>query len=252
MADSPDRELVLGDTRLRVTHFFGDSRENSDGPQGFLVDMTLEIPRGAGRSTMVPPHFHLVRQFQVIVAGDEPSIGKHRVAPFDFHYVDPSTPYGPIDAGDGGVAFFTLRPRAETGSYLMPGHRDEMTQRAGRNVVVPVAKHLDEPTDAQVSLIPPHDDGLAGFLLRLGADESSHGPDPAGSGGQYHLVARGSVMHAKHEFQPLSLIWISADEEPAALTAGPDGATIVVLQFPVANQPAEAGAGTRPPTASAT
>jgi hypothetical protein len=245
-AVTPAFEAVREGLNLRVTNFFGDVRESSDGPQGFLVEYVPEAPEQDGRFTMVAPHFHLVRQFQVIVDGDAPTIGKHAVAPFDFHYTDPSTPYGPIDAGKGGIAFFTLRPRADTGAYYMPGSREDMSQHAGRNVVVPLAHHLDAPAGEPVDLIAPHADGLASFLLTLRPDETQAGPDPAGSGGQYHLIARGSVVHDGRELPPLSLIWVEADGERAALTAGPDGAAVVVLQFPVANRPAESGAGTRP------
>ena len=95
----------------RITNYFGEVREATLGPQGFLIELRPEEPDERPRYTMVPPHFHQVRQFQVIVGGDEPTLGKRRATPVTFHYADPSTPYGPIDSGPGGVEFFTLRAR---------------------------------------------------------------------------------------------------------------------------------------------
>jgi len=97
----------------RVTNYFGDLATNAESPQGFIVEVSPLDPV-EGRSRMVRPHFHLLRQYQVFAGGEEPSIGKHDVQPFDFHYTDRSTPYGPIDSLSGGVKFFTLRPRADT------------------------------------------------------------------------------------------------------------------------------------------
>src|SRR4051794_15384141 len=135
-ADAPvTLDVTEGGIDYQVTNFFGDSAAVDDGPQGFLVAAKphdLNLGQDA-HQTMVAAHFHLVRQYQVVVGGGDPRIGKHSVDFFDFHYTDPSTPYGPIDSNADGVEFFTLRPRAETGAYYMPGNREKMTARAGRN-----------------------------------------------------------------------------------------------------------------------
>jgi hypothetical protein len=237
----------------KVTNFFGDAALAADGPQGFLVEIT-PLSRASDpdeEMTMVWPHFHLVRQYQVFVEGDCLSIGKHSVEPFDFHYTDPSTPYGPIKSDSGGVKYFTLRPRADTGAYFMPGSRDKMTMKAGRNVVVKpdrevfvkAGSRLDNGSSAALDLIEPHEDGLASFLLTLRPHETVIAPEPAGCGGQYHLVARGSVLDREIELPPLSLIWVDGDDEPLSLTAGAGGAQVIVLQFPLPMPVAEAGAG---------
>jgi hypothetical protein len=250
-----DADHDAGGLNFKVSNFFGDAATACDGPQGFLLEIEpLDAPPEAGeRMTMVDPHFHLVRQYQVFVGGDDLRIGKKDLETFDFHYTDPSTPYGPIDSGRSGVKFFTLRPRSDTGAFFMPGNRDKMTARAGRNVVVKANREivvnagaqLGNASPAVLELIERHDDGLASYLLKLAPDETVVAPDPAGSGGQYQLVARGSVIDDGKECPPRSLIWVDGDEPPASLTAGPDGAEVLVLQFPLPMPVAEEGAGTR-------
>ena len=227
---SVSRENHRDGCHSRITNYFGEVRDAALGPQGFLVEIRPEEPDERSRYTMVPPHFHQVRQFQVIVGGDEPTLGKRRATPITFHYADPSTPYGPIDSGPGGVKFFTLRPRGDTNAHWMPGNRHLMLSRAGRNIV----NRLDPPplTPGRTEvLIEPHEDGLASFRLLIDAGESATGPRPAGSGGQYYLVVRGSLA-GDLALPTASLLWSDAQEDAPVLTAGSDGCELLVLQFP--------------------
>jgi hypothetical protein len=214
------------------TDYFGDSQDATPGPQGFLIEMRPEVPGDELRHTIVPPHFHLVRQFQVVVGGDEPTIGKHTAAPITFHYADPSTPYGPINSGPGGVSFFTLRPRGDVHAHWMPGSQEEMLTRSGRNVVCALDPEPAMTMTHTDVLWEPHDDGLASYRIVLAPAESSAGPAPAGSGGQYLLVTRGSLVGERGPVPQLSLIWVNADEPAPVLTAGADGCEALVLQFP--------------------
>jgi hypothetical protein len=214
----------------RITNYFGEVRSAASGPQGFLVDIRPEEPDERSRYTMVPPHFHQVRQFQVVVGGDEPTLGKRPARPITFHYADPSTPYGPIDSGPGGVTFFTLRPRGDTNAHWMPGNRELMLSRAGRNIVTKLDSTRLMQGRTEV-LIGPHDDGLASFGLLIGAGQSQTGPWPAGSGGQYYLVVRGSLA-GERVLPTGSLLWVDAGESAPMLTAGSDGCELLVLQFP--------------------
>src|SRR5271154_5227169 len=82
---------------VRATWFdLGDSTD-VEGPEAFEIDYTA----GPG-GTVIAPHFHHVRQFQVVIEGDGARIGKHSVPPITFHYTDPDSPYGPIVPGAGG------------------------------------------------------------------------------------------------------------------------------------------------------
>ncbi len=214
----------------RIANYFGEVRDAALGPQGFLIEIRPETPDGRSRYTMVPPHFHQVRQFQVIIGGDEPTLGKRRATPITFHYADPSTPYGPIDSGPGGVKFFTLRPRGDTNAHWMPGNRELMLSRAGRNIVTQLVSAPLAPTRTEV-LIEPHEDGLASFRLVIAARETATGPEPAGSGGQYYLVAEGSLAGARI-LPRSSLLWVGPSESAPVLTASAEGCQLLVLQFP--------------------
>jgi hypothetical protein len=220
----------------RMTDYFGDWTKLHDGPQAFLVERRVaESALVDGEAWMTRPHFHRVRQFQMVIRGDHPRIGKHAAPPVSFHYTDPSSPYGPIVAGAGGIAFFTLRPRSDIGGYFMPGARDKMRAHAGRNVVVNLgAEPSSEPGELE-ELIRPTDDALAAYRLHLDAGASVTSPAPAGSGGQFVYLLKGELNGLTGE-----LGWIGPEAGPTELTAGPAGADLVILQFPRANPGLEA------------
>jgi hypothetical protein len=209
-----------------ITPFLG-GEEGSAKPSAFMVEFR---PNPGG---VIKPHFHKVAQFQIVVGGDG-MLGKHDVPPFSYHYTDPSTPYGPIaPASDArGIDYITLRPVVRGGLYWMPGNKDQMDGRAGRNI----AGHVpNEPLPAkgvsQDQLIERHDDGLAVSVLRLAPHEETEAPGPAGSGGQYQLTTRGSLVHEGRDLGPLALTFVAPDEH-STLTAGSEGAEVLVMQFP--------------------
>lgn len=219
---TPERTLPDG-SRSRKTNYFGVSGTPTEGPQAFLVEFS------PAEGSVVKPHFHHVRQFQVFVRGDDARVGKRPVPPLSFHYTDPDTPYGPIVPGPEGVAFMTLRPVASLGTYYMPGSRDSMKKNAGRNIAVSVADGSEAP------LIEPSADGLGAYALRIAPGQEVVAPDPAGSGGQYQLVWEGSLRQDDEELSPMSLIWVDPGDEPVTLRAGDEGALVLVLQYPVAD-----------------
>ncbi|MCC7083277.1 MAG: hypothetical protein IT530_21625 [Burkholderiales bacterium] len=206
--------------------------EVRDSPLAFLVEMTPE--------SVLPPHFHPVDQYQVFVSGSG-LLGRHRANPLAVHYADRHTAYGPITAGRHGVAYFTLRGRNDgRGMFLhKPGAREQLqpSKRRFRMVgdialaVPPVLAELAEPTSE--ALFEQHeDDGLACYMLRLGAGASMRGPDPAGCGGQFYLVLSGSLHHGATDLPPWSVGFAAASEPAPILNAGAAGAEVMVLQFP--------------------
>ena len=196
-------------------------------PQAYLLE------HEAGN--VIEPHFHTVDQFQLFVAGAG-RLGRHDVAPFEIHYTDAYSPYGPIVAGAAGVAFLTLRPRRDAGAHYMPGARDKMVRRAGRNVtrqavLDPIAvARLGDDTET-VELESEHPDGLAMRLSRLGP--STVMSLPSGGGGQYLVVASGSLMGDEAALAPLSCAFMPADASATEIHAGPTGAEVLVVRFPV-------------------
>jgi hypothetical protein len=211
---------------MHVTHYIGSFEP--ERAHGFLVDYR------PAPGNEIEPHFHHVRQFQVVVRGDDRCVvGKHAVPALSFHYTDPDSPYGPIRTGADGITFFTLRARSSKGTYWMPGAGDEMVGRAGRNVVVNVPDGgAPDGTPGRTALLEPHDDGLAVYRLRIPAGEEATGPDPSAGDGQFHLVWQGALVHDGQLLGPRSLAWVEPSEPPARLVAGADGADVVVFQFP--------------------
>ena len=207
--------------------------EVRDGPLAFLIEMTPE--------SVLPPHFHPVDQYQVFVSGSG-TLGKHTANGLAIHYADRHTAYGPITAGPHGVAYFTLRAKTDgRGVFLSkPGAREQLKPSRRRFHMVegivlavpPVLAELAQPVTERL-LGADGDGGPASFMLRVGAGGSMRGPDPSHGGGQYYLVLTGSVRSGDAALPPWSLLWVSPGESAPALEAGPAGAEVMVLEFPV-------------------
>ncbi len=76
------------------------------------------------------------------------------------------------------------------------------------------------------------DDELAAFIVRLGAGMSTPGLDPAAGGGCYLFVANGGIEMAGEALPKWSMVYVDPEEPLYAITAGPLGAEVVVMQFP--------------------
>jgi hypothetical protein len=200
-------------------------------PQAFLIEMKAD--------DRVLPHFHEVDQFQVFVAGSgrvgrsEPSTSQVVV-----HYADRYTGYGPLDSGPRGWSYFTLRARTDPGpTYLhQPDYRARLKPSGKRHATVPVdlstSAVLEHSADVMLeTVIAPHEDGLAAWVLRAGPDLKIAASDSRDTGGQYWLVLAGSLVHAGVAYPPWSVLFVGADEAPADLTAGPKGCEALLAQF---------------------
>jgi hypothetical protein len=226
-------DVETEDGLSRVTHYFGGEEPNNEQPSAFLVQYR-PVPGGAIR-----PHFHKIAQFQVVIGGDG-RIGKVPVPPISFQYADPSTPYGPITPADEqvGIDFLTLRPVARAGIWWMPGSRHEMSGPAGRNraATVPADAALPDAGSQTEDLIEGDEDGLAGYVVRLAAGAREAIEVPSCSAGQYHLVTRGTIVHAGDVLDRLALMFAHPGERVEVL-AGADGAEVLVMQFPAKIEP---------------
>jgi hypothetical protein len=96
-----------------------------DGAQVFLVEQEPH--------TVALPHFHFQDEFQVFVGGDG-TLGRHPVRPITVHYANRHTGYGPITAGNDGVAYMTLRARLDLGAHFLPESRRLMADVPRRNL----------------------------------------------------------------------------------------------------------------------
>ena len=203
--------------------------------------------------TTIPTHFHAVNQFQVVVEG-QGTLGKSAVHPWTVHYTNGFTGYGPLCANAAGMAFFTLRNRWDAGGarYFPAGQSFMQPAPKRHHLVGPLvcssvaALHSRQHTTCD-SVLAQEEDGLAAWFLHLGPGMRTHAPDSAQGGGQYLLVAGGTLVHDGALWPRLSCLYISADTGPFVLQSGAEGLEILLLQFPVA----EASA-TQPRTMSRT
>jgi len=204
-------------------------------PVAFLV----EKDPGA----VIHPHYHAAEQFQVVVGGTC-IFGTHEVDGVAVHYTGPYSSYGPITAKENGLAFFTLRNGYDAGAQYMPkerlGLREGRKNWEHREVTAEVPGVMREAELAGLPAIRTDDvlaraqDGVGAWRHRLPPGASLTGPDPATGGGQYWLVLSGSLKVTEPE--PLaakSCVFLSPDEAAATVVAGPLGAEVLCMQFPV-------------------
>lgn len=221
----------VGAAPVRGMYVDGNEANDNGLPQGFLV----EQPPGA----ITLPHFHETNQFQVFVAGIG-SMGKQPARPLTIQYANGHTPYGPIIATETGVTYFTLRQSWDPGAKYMPGARDKLEkgkQRTRLKADIPlttdaIRSSLSSPLAEPV--FEREADGMAAWIYRFGPNQTASPPTPAGTGGQYLVVADGELcLHGK-AFEKWSTLFVTADEPSPEITAAAGGLDLLVLQFPPA------------------
>jgi hypothetical protein len=225
---------IQNGTRIALkTTWLEEGRDPSLSPNVFLVDMPAD--------STLDVHFHRENQFQLFIAG-EGSIGPHAIRPITVHYAGAYTGYGPLAAGPSGISYFTIRPVFDTGAFYMPGARGDLVRGPKRSLTSePVAPFTADALRALQSpqaldLISLQPDRIAARLLRLPPRATHVDLDPAGSGGQFLVVTVGSIMHDGRKLSRLDLLFVSDDEPAFALTAGDDGAEVILLQLAVKAQ----------------
>ncbi|MEZ5852109.1 MAG: hypothetical protein R3D68_15855 [Hyphomicrobiaceae bacterium] len=220
-------------------HYVAGNEANDNGmPQGFLVDQ----PPNA----ITPPHFHEPNQFQVFVGGSG-RMGAHEATLLTVQYANGHTPYGPIVAYDEGVRYFTLRQHWDPGAKYLPASRGLLRKGNQRTRIKSGIEREDDAerqarTHAQMeSVFPTEEDGLAAWMVRLPANGTLRLPDPAEGGGQYLIVASGTMLHEGRALDTLSTVYVTAAEPAFDVAAGATGADILVLQFPRAGEEISGG-----------
>jgi uncharacterized protein YjbI with pentapeptide repeats len=226
-------QRVLPDGRaIWVSRVFPTSNATPDTPTASFVEQPAH--------TIIPTHFHAVNQFQVVVEG-QGTLGKRAVHPWTVHYTNGFTGYGPLCAGAAGMAFFTLRNHHDAGGarYFPAGQAFMQPAPKRHHLVGPLllscvaALHSLQHATCDV-VLAQEDDGLAAWFLRLGPNMRTHATDPAHGGGQYLLVAGGTLRHDGAMLPRLSCLYVSPDTGPFVLQSGTEGLETLLLQFPVA------------------
>ena len=226
-------QRVLPDGRaIWVSRLFPASGATPETPTASFVEQLAH--------TIIPSHFHGVNQFQVLVEG-QGTLGKRAVHPWTVHYTNGFTGYGPLCAAAAGLAFFTLRNRGDAGGarYFPAGQSFMQPAPKRHHLVGPLALssaaalHTQQHATCDL-VLAQEDDGLAAWFLRLGPNMRTHAPDPAHGGGQYLLVAGGTLLHDGAMLPRLACLYVSADTGPFVLQSGAEGLETLLLQFPVA------------------
>jgi len=225
-----------GGAIYRTSYLTPQFPEDGEGvfplPQAFSVEQTPQ--------SISLPHFHDEDQFQVIPQGAG-TLGRHAVGALSIHYTNRQTAYGPIVAGEEGLTYFTLRQIATKGIWYLaePNSREKLDRSLPKRqaTVGPVktttveALRVLRETQTDV-LIEPHEDGLAAWMVRVPAGSTVASPvHPAGTG-RYFLVIGGSMRLQGQDLPVRSTTFVSHDEKDFSITAGSDGAEVLVLQFP--------------------
>jgi hypothetical protein len=198
-------------------------------PHAFLVEQDPD--------TTIDSHFHRQNQFQIIVGGSA-TLGRHAVAPLLVHYAGAYTGYGPIISGSEGLHYLTLRPAQDPGAQFLPGARERLVRGPKRHFSSEAITLLDHAARRALAaphteeILAPQEDGLAVLLVRLPPGAAWRGIDPATGAGQYLMAAGGSFLHDGHVLGAPETLFVTADEAAPAISAGPDGAEVLLLQFP--------------------
>ncbi len=206
----------------RVHRYLGVVGKMHDGPQAYIVEML-------DPQSVIEPHFHDVDQFQIFVEGSG-TFGKKKVQAVTAQYADAYTPYGPIVA-DETLSYFTLRLAASGAFFPMPGSRDKMPGPPGRNAMARFDVAAGDDRARTTALSPPTDDGMRLDGLYIPPQAKAQGITNDG-GGQYYLVCAGALIHDGATMPRLSLAYVAAGEPPPTFTAGPEGAAVLMAQFP--------------------
>lgn len=204
-------------------------------PMAFLVEKDP--------AAIVKPHYHQADQYQVVVQGGG-RLGIHDVSSISVHYTGRYSAYGPIIAADEGISWFTLRNTWDPGARYMPAYRDKLRAARARwqhkeatcgpISVLSDADRMVLPRVKGCEVIQAEEDGLGTWHYSVPPGGSIVGPNPATGGGQFWLVAAGTIeCGSEGSVGVNSCVFVSPDNEAATLTAGPEGADLICMQFPL-------------------
>jgi hypothetical protein len=207
---------------IMVSWFLGGPRDKSGVPTVHLVDVRNPNP-------VLRTHFHDVDQFQLVMRGTG-MLGKERVSPGSFHYVDAYTPYGPIEGDEDGIAFFTVRARGAQVTHYMPGSREFRLRRSMRAGFV-CDVDLDDPSETEIA--GPYSDGLAAFRRAFPDATEVQLTAPVESGGQIAFVLAGELAAGGETYAQWSCVYVPAGETLIGESVS-QSLDLLVLQFAAA------------------
>ena len=236
--ETTQRQVDISDKRTLssppvVRDYFGSPTERLVGPQAFFIETYPPNSR-------TDAHFHSTDQFQIFLPASGAYYQRTKIESPLLHYSDAYTTYGPFGSGEEPMGLYTLRRQASEITGYMPKDRDKLVRRGRRNVHVDLGPALEghaEPGTSHVTtLIDPHEDGLASYLVIAGSNtvDATMPADHEHATSQYLFVLDGDVIIEGRRFRTQSLGWRTLDS-PVPSLASPEevGFKLLVLQFPM-------------------
>jgi hypothetical protein len=126
----------------------------------------------------------------------------------------------------------------DAGAGYLPEQRSEMKDLPRRHVMGTPIGCLDDDARNALTHMREHQaiglqqDGLLAMVYQAPAHHRIAGCDPSLGRGQFIYIAAGAAIFNEHMHKAGTAIFISATEPMAVFTAGPQGAEILLMQFP--------------------
>ena len=239
-AQAVSRRVISDGKISKVLDYFGGAAP-SDTAQAYLVEVRNYVTR---------PHFHPVDQFQILYGSPGSLLGRRPIGDLVVHYADAHTVYGPLIGADPPLRYFTLRAEPTTVTAYMPESRALLPGPGGRNLhsdldPLPAAPGPGHVTSSR--LLGDERDGLEVSYLAAGPGARITIPG-AGPAGQFFFLVAGAIESEAVRCPPESMGWQPPGSPTWEVTAGQDGAGVLVLRYPLrsgaraAGTPSDAGA----------
>ena len=215
-----------------VTDFIVPSPADTPRAQAYLVEQNPDW--------VLPVHFHLEHQYQVVTAGGG-TLGRHPVVPLSIHYASPESGYGPLTAGPEGLSYLTLRVQGDEGAWYLPESRARMQAGMKKRQLHAQPRRSVKATEVRALravetdvLIAPEPSGLAACLLRIPANEVVAESATGYTGDRFYVVTAGGMVLDRKDVEDvaaLATVFVSR-EERFDVRSGAEGLEVLVLQFP--------------------
>ena len=200
-----------------------------DGSQG------PELVRARFPGREVEPHYHRAAQFQLLLDGNL-QFPDFRMEGIAVHYTDHNVPYGPFTtSGQHDMVVVHTKPAGV--QYMKNAIRDAALRkeinRTGREIHRSAGDVEWQPLPGHEGvrrkiLISP-DAGPAAEIVECGPGIEL--PESAAPFGRYEFVVKGSAYLNGSKLGLETVRFVQSTERTAALRAGSEGATFVVLTF---------------------
>jgi hypothetical protein len=210
--------------------FFGSRQYSGPGPQIYMNNVDPGV--------MLSAHFHRIDQFQVFF-GNDGAVFQRKPIPLVFvHYADAFRTYGPFSAAPNApLLYATIRAHSDNYGGVMPGARSERPYLGRRHLSAGVdgwdaGSRPGAEASRTVEIFRPATDGLAAYLVQLGAGAAWNAPDARTTSGRALCVVDGELRVNDMSYGPRSIGWQARTEPAPDVRAGAGGCALLMLDFP--------------------